>query len=214
MCSAARSLRLRAARRAAGASARRCCAGSHVRAGCLRVCGAPLERASFLLAGAAPYAGVLAALERPSQAGRANRATPAHLLGLFYLQEGGARVPDRKEQLRIHVTAGGVVAPVHAVYSSNLTGEPPVAPRAVWMLVNSFTRQGSVKRALALRRAYATSKSATANCHVSNGATRVPQLPLSVRAWRRDSDAPCLASISSLSKAYDQAQAISAKVPS
>src|SRR5262249_29877805 len=78
---------------------------------------AALVRAPFVLAHAAPDAGVLAALDRPFQAGFHHRAASAYLFGLVDLEQGRPRVADGEEQLRVHLTAGGVMAPVHAVHS-------------------------------------------------------------------------------------------------
>src|SRR5215475_2728071 len=94
---------------------------------------APLVSASFVLAHAAPYARVLPALHSPLQAAVDHRAPAAHALGFFDLEQRWAGVADRKEQFRIHLTAGGVVAPVHAVHSSitaGLTARYPLGPRA------------------------------------------------------------------------------------
>src|SRR5580700_3916641 len=74
--------------------------------------------APFIFAHAAPDARVLAALHRPLQAALGHRAPAAYPLGLFDLEQRGPCVSDREEQLRIHLAAGGVVAPVHAVHSS------------------------------------------------------------------------------------------------
>src|SRR5262249_10640211 len=74
--------------------------------------------APFVLAHAATYTRVLAAFYRPLQAALDHRATSADPFGLFDLEQRRACVPDREEQFRVHLTAGGVVAPVHAVHSS------------------------------------------------------------------------------------------------
>src|SRR4249919_274476 len=84
--------------------------------------GPALVRPPLVLAHAAPDAGVLAALDRPLQAGFHHRTAPAHLFGFVDLEKGGPRVADREEQLRIHLTAGGVMAPVHAGNSSSTAG--------------------------------------------------------------------------------------------
>src|SRR5712691_11417086 len=91
----------------------------------------PLVGAPFVLAHAAPYARVLPALHRPLQAALDHRAPAADALGFFDLEQRGAGVSDREEQFRIHLTAGGVVAPVHAVHSSmtaGLTARNPLGP--------------------------------------------------------------------------------------
>ena len=79
--------------------------------------GPALERAPLILAQAAPDAGVLAAVNGPAQALVKHAAPSADLLGLFNLQERGAAVSDREEQLGICLAAGGDVAPVHGVHS-------------------------------------------------------------------------------------------------
>src|SRR5260370_26308200 len=128
-------------------------AGARCTAGARGAGGAALERPPLVFTGAAPYAGILAALERPSQTRISHRALPADMLGFFDLQQGRARVADRKEQLRIHVTAGGVGAPVHSVYSSM---RPFRAANgsvgSSFVLVNHFTKQGTCIAALASRR--------------------------------------------------------------
>src|SRR5215471_670160 len=90
-----------------------------------------LVGAPFVFAQAAPHAGVLAAFDGPLQAGVGHRATPAHALGLFDLEQRRPCVSDGKEQFRVYLTAGGVVAPVHAVHSSmtsGLTARNPLRP--------------------------------------------------------------------------------------
>src|SRR5712692_8225251 len=79
---------------------------------------AALERAPLVLAHSAPHPGVLTAVERPLQARLHDFAARADLLRLVDLEQGRASVPDREEQLRVDVTTGGVIAPVHAVHSS------------------------------------------------------------------------------------------------
>src|SRR5690625_3428047 len=79
---------------------------------------AALQRAALVLAHAAPDAAVLTALQGPPQARGAHRTRPAHLFGLLDLDQGRAGIPDREEQLGVLVSAGGVVAPVHADHSS------------------------------------------------------------------------------------------------
>src|SRR5258708_4911842 len=81
-----------------------------------------LVSAPFVFAHAAPHARVLPALHCPLQAALDDRAPAAHALGLFDLEQRWTCVSDRKEQLRIHLTAGGVGAPVHAVHSSLTAG--------------------------------------------------------------------------------------------
>jgi len=72
-----------------------------------------LERPPLVLAHAAPDASVLAAVNGPAEAVIEHLAPTADLLGLFNLQERGAAVSDREEQLWIYLATGGDVAPVH-----------------------------------------------------------------------------------------------------
>jgi hypothetical protein len=71
------------------------------------------------------------------QAGLDDRAAPAHLLGLVYLEQRGTGVTYGEEQLRIHVLAGGVVTPVHVVHSSLSPGLSDPTPRSAF--VKDFT---------------------------------------------------------------------------
>jgi hypothetical protein len=73
---------------------------------------------------------ILTSFQRPLQACVPDVASPADLLGLFYLEEGWAGIPDREEQLRVLIQASGPVAPIHGV--TLLTGcfwVPGVGPR-------------------------------------------------------------------------------------
>jgi hypothetical protein len=90
-----------------------------------------LERPPIVLAHAAPDAGVLAAVNGPAKALVEYRAPTADLLGFFNLQERGAAVSDREEQLWIYLATGGDVAPVHG-------GNP--SRRSSWSSVRSATR--------------------------------------------------------------------------
>jgi hypothetical protein len=76
-----------------------------------------LKRPPLVLAHAAPDAGVLATVDSPAEALVEYLATAADLLGFFDLQERGAAVSDREEQLWIYLATGGDVAPVHGVHS-------------------------------------------------------------------------------------------------
>lgn len=78
---------------------------------------AALQRPPLVLAHPAPDASVLAAVDGPAEALVHYRAATAHLLGFFDLQERGAAVSDREEQLWIYLATGGDVAPVHGVHS-------------------------------------------------------------------------------------------------
>jgi len=79
--------------------------------------GTALERPPLVFAHAAPHAGVLAAVDGPAEAVLDHCAAPANLLGFFNLEERRPGVPDGEEQLRIYLTTGGNVAPVHDVHS-------------------------------------------------------------------------------------------------
>jgi hypothetical protein len=78
---------------------------------------AALERPPLVLARTAPDAGVLAAVDSPAEALIEYLASTADLLRFFDLQERGAAVSDREEQLWIYLATGGDVAPVHGVHS-------------------------------------------------------------------------------------------------
>jgi hypothetical protein len=78
---------------------------------------AALERAPLVFAQASPDTGVLTGVDGPPEAILYHCATPANLLGFFNLEERRTAVPDREEQLRIYLTTGGNVAPVHGVHS-------------------------------------------------------------------------------------------------
>jgi hypothetical protein len=78
---------------------------------------AALERSPLVLAHPAPHSGVLAAVDGPAQAFVHNRAPAADLFGFVDLEQRGTGVPDGEEQLRVHLTAGGFVTPVHDVHS-------------------------------------------------------------------------------------------------
>src|ERR1700722_12068497 len=87
---------------------------------------AAFERAPLVLAESSPDTGVLTAFQRPLQAWLHDLAALADFLSVVDLSYRGPGVADRKEQLRVCVTAGGVVTPVHEVHSSvrsrSLTG--------------------------------------------------------------------------------------------
>jgi hypothetical protein len=92
--------------------------------------GAALQRSPLIFAETAPDTMILTSFQRPLQACVSDLASPADLLGLFYLEEGWAGIPDREEQLRILIQASGPVAPIHGV--TLLTGcfwVPGVGPR-------------------------------------------------------------------------------------
>lgn len=75
---------------------------------------ATLECSPLILAQAAPNSGILTRLQSPAQAFIDHAASTANRLRLFDLNQGGAGIADREEQLRVLVTAGRLVAPVHA----------------------------------------------------------------------------------------------------
>src|SRR5665647_2134269 len=74
---------------------------------------AALEGTPFVLRQAAPHAKILPRLDGPFQAGLNDLAATAYGLRLFDLQESGAGVPDREEQLRIFIQTGSAIAPSH-----------------------------------------------------------------------------------------------------
>ena len=82
-------------------------------ASCPRSCVAALERATLVLAHAAPHAGVLPGRKRPGQALGHDRAAGTYQLGIGDLRDGRTAVPHGEEQFRIFVAAHGLVAPVH-----------------------------------------------------------------------------------------------------
>src|SRR5262245_30054073 len=77
------------------------------------VAAAALDRAPFLFAHPAPDAGVLTGLQCPLEALVDGRTAPADRLCLLHLQQGRTGCPDGEEQLRVLISAGGTVAPVH-----------------------------------------------------------------------------------------------------
>jgi len=79
--------------------------------------GAALERAPFILTHPAPHARVLPAVDGPVQAFVHHRAAAAYLFGFLDLEQRGTAVPDREEQLGVHLTAGGFMTPVHDAHS-------------------------------------------------------------------------------------------------
>ena len=62
---------------------------------------------------------ILTSFQRPLQACVSYLASPADLLGLFYLEKGRAGIPNWEEQLRVLVQASGPVAPIHWRYTPN-----------------------------------------------------------------------------------------------
>ena len=78
-----------------------------------RTCGATLQRSPLILAETAPDTMILTCFQRPLQTCVPDVASPADLLGLFYLEEGRASVPDREEQLWVLIQTGGLMAPIH-----------------------------------------------------------------------------------------------------
>jgi len=78
---------------------------------------AALERSPLVFAHPAPDARVLAAVDGPAEALVHHRAPAADLLGFFDLEQRGTGIPDGEEQLGVHLTAGGLVTPVHDVHS-------------------------------------------------------------------------------------------------
>src|SRR5829696_10080179 len=102
--------------RTPGVSRRSCCSMKPWLCGAdSRSCGATLQRSPFVFAETAPNTMILTSFQRPLQACVPDLASPTDLLGLFYLEEGWAGIPDREEQLRVLFQAGGLVAPIHGV---------------------------------------------------------------------------------------------------
>src|SRR5690606_36588294 len=107
---------VRGAPRTERSPARQCRGGARQgtrSAGATLAGGAALERATLVLGQATPHAGVLVDLHGPAQAGVDDLAAMARGPPLFDLDESGAGVPDREEQLRVLVQACSAVAPVH-----------------------------------------------------------------------------------------------------
>jgi hypothetical protein len=101
--------------------------------------GAALVRATLILAHPAPHAGILAGINGPAQAVVNNGATPANLFCFVNLEQGWTAVPYREEQLRVHLTAGGFVTPVHDVNSFSPSGLRRPASGCRLQLVKNFT---------------------------------------------------------------------------
>ena len=78
---------------------------------------AALESAALIFGETAPHAGILTGFEGPAQAFVDDAAATADNLGFLDLHQRRAGVTDREEQLRVFVTAGTLVAPVHADHS-------------------------------------------------------------------------------------------------
>src|SRR6266545_4477594 len=74
---------------------------------------APLEGTTLVLAHPAPHASVLATIECPGQARGSDGAAMANGFCLRDLEQRRTARPHRKEELRVLVTAGRAVAPVH-----------------------------------------------------------------------------------------------------
>jgi hypothetical protein len=90
---------------------------------------ATLQRSTFVFAQASPHAMILSGLKCPLEALFADITAAAYDLGLFDLQDGGTRVADGEEELRILIEACRLVAPVHGDTPS--LGVAP-AGRPVW----------------------------------------------------------------------------------
>jgi hypothetical protein len=73
----------------------------------------PFHGAPLFFAHPAPDTGVLSGLEGPLEAFIDSRTAPTNRFGLFYLQQGWPRRPDREEQFGVLVSTHGFVAPVH-----------------------------------------------------------------------------------------------------
>ena len=97
---------------------------------------AALVSAALVLAHTAPDSRVLPGVDGPAQAFFGSGATTAHLFGFFYLEQGRTAVPDGKEELWVHLTAGGLVTPVHDVNSLS----PPVSPVSVVVFASQLVK--------------------------------------------------------------------------
>src|SRR5215218_3122201 len=75
---------------------------------------------------------ILTSFQRPLQACVSDLASPADLLGLFYLEKGRAGIPNREEQLRVLVQASGPVAPSHWRYTPYWCSGPLAWDPAGW----------------------------------------------------------------------------------
>jgi hypothetical protein len=78
---------------------------------------AALDNAPLFFTHSTPHASILSGFERPVQALVSHGTAPADRLCLLDLQESRAGRPDREEQLRVLVSAGSTVAPVHGGYA-------------------------------------------------------------------------------------------------
>jgi len=65
------------------------------------------QGAPFFWGGSAPHAVVLPNAQRPIQAVGGDRTSRTDCLGFVYLTESGSGRADRKEDLGIHLAAGG-----------------------------------------------------------------------------------------------------------
>src|SRR3954454_24092887 len=73
---------------------------------------AALQRTTFVFAQASPHTVVLAGLKRPLKALFANITTAAYDFRLFDLQDGGTRVADGEEELRVLIEAGRTITQI------------------------------------------------------------------------------------------------------
>jgi hypothetical protein len=71
------------------------------------------QGAAFVLAEAAPDAGVLTAVQRPGEAVGPDGTAPAHCLRILDLPQRRTGVTDRKEQFWVLLAAHRVLAPIH-----------------------------------------------------------------------------------------------------
>ena len=95
-----------------------CCNRAHLAKGVTELAGAgagiaAFEGTAFVLRQAAPHAKILPRLDGPHKAGLNHLTATANSLRLLDLQESGAGVPNREEQLRIFIQTGSAIAPSH-----------------------------------------------------------------------------------------------------
>jgi hypothetical protein len=85
---------------------------------------------------------VLSGLERPLEALLADITAAAYDLGLFDLQDGGTRVADGEEELRILIEACRLVAPIHGDTPSRSVLRPCriclIVERALGPMLSTF----------------------------------------------------------------------------
>lgn len=98
----------------------------HARSGLEPGSGGPgrpaLDSTPFIFGQAAAYSHLQASFKGPLEAVALHRATPAHRLRLLDLEQGRPTGADGEEQVRICLSAGGLVTPVHSRASIRVAG--------------------------------------------------------------------------------------------